>query len=165
MNSESHGSKGPIAKRAGSTLEIKNFELSARRTGLSFQRTRLSADRTLMSVLRTSFAMIGFGFTIFQVYRSFRETPAGSQLIPVNLGRNFGITLVALGEIMLALGIWYHVRFMRELRDERRKLIERSLVDRELSFPISMTLIMAILLLLLGLLSIFNIVTRIGPFQ
>ena len=43
-------------------------ELSARRTGMSFQRTRLSADRTLMSVMRTSLSLIGFGFTIYQVF-------------------------------------------------------------------------------------------------
>ena len=47
-----------------------NTELSSRRTGMSFQRTRMSADRTLMSVIRTSLSLIGFGFTIFQVFRS-----------------------------------------------------------------------------------------------
>ena len=43
-------------------------ELSSRRTGMSFQRTRLSADRTLMSVIRTSLSLIGFGFTIHQIF-------------------------------------------------------------------------------------------------
>src|SRR5215467_12552911 len=45
-----------------------SHELAARRTGMSFQRTRLSADRTLMSVIRTSLALIGFGFTIYQIF-------------------------------------------------------------------------------------------------
>ena len=48
-------------------------ELSARRTGMSFQRTRMSADRTLMSVMRTSLSLIGFGFTIFQVFQKLHE--------------------------------------------------------------------------------------------
>ena len=50
-----------------------NTELSARRTGMSFQRTRLSADRTLMSVIRTSLSLIGFGFTIAQVFEKLRD--------------------------------------------------------------------------------------------
>jgi putative membrane protein len=41
---------------------------------MSFQRTRMSADRTLMSVIRTSLSLIGFGFTIFQVFRSSPRT-------------------------------------------------------------------------------------------
>ena len=40
---------------------------------MSFQRTRMSADRTLMSVIRTSLSLIGFGFTIFQVFEKLHE--------------------------------------------------------------------------------------------
>lgn len=29
----------------------------------------MSADRTLMSVIRTSLSLIGFGFTIYQVFQ------------------------------------------------------------------------------------------------
>ena len=93
-----------------------SVELSSRRTGMSFQRTRMSADRTLMSVIRTSLSLIGFGFTIFQVFEKLREhnviTHAGAP-------RNFGITLVALGIVMLVGGIVYHLQFMLGLRQER----------------------------------------------
>ena len=40
---------------------------------MSFQRTRLSADRTLMSVIRTSLSLIGFGFTIFQIFQKLHD--------------------------------------------------------------------------------------------
>jgi len=60
-------SKGRITS-ASSEGQIST-ELSSRRTGMSFQRTRMSADRTLMSVMRTSLSLIGFGFTIYQVFQ------------------------------------------------------------------------------------------------
>jgi inner membrane protein YidH len=164
MNLESRGGVGP-AGGTGQDFEAMSFELSSRRTGLSFQRTRMSADRTLMSVIRTSFALIGFGFTIYQFFRSLRESSVGAQLIPVASARNFGLALVTLGVVMLVLGIIYHLRFMRELRNERHEMIEQRLVHGELSYPVSMTLIVAGLLLLIGLIAIFSIVTRVGPFD
>ena len=89
-------------------------ELSARRTGMSFQRTRMSADRTLMSVIRTSLSLISFGFTIFQFFEKLERPEV---LTPAHAPRNFGTALVALGIVMLVLGIVYHVRFMLGLRE------------------------------------------------
>ena len=99
-----------------------SVELSSRRTGMSFQRTRMSADRTLMSVIRTSLSLISFGFTIFQVFEKMRDhnviTHAGA-------ARNFGVTLVALGIVMLIGGIAYHLQFMLHLREQRDAMMER----------------------------------------
>jgi putative membrane protein len=86
---------------AKSSSDRISVELSARRTGMSFQRTRMSADRTLMSVIRTSLSLISFGFTIFQVFGKLRD--AGT-LTHAAAPRNFGITLVALGIVMLVVG-------------------------------------------------------------
>ncbi len=146
-----------------SALEEKSFDLSQRRTGLSFQRTRMSADRTLMSVVRTSLSLISFGFTIFQVFRSLHQS--ASEVVPVNAARNFGLSLVFLGVGILVLGIVNHLRFMKELRHERADMVEQGLVKGELAFPISVTLITASLLLLLGLVAIFSMLTRLGPFH
>jgi putative membrane protein len=63
--------KARVTAESGS--DRVSVELSSRRTGMSFQRTRMSADRTLMSVIRTSLALIGFGFTIFQVFQKAHE--------------------------------------------------------------------------------------------
>ena len=138
-----------------------SVELSSRRTGLSFQRTRMSADRTLMSVIRTSLSLISFGFTIFQVFEKLRDhaviTHAGS-------ARNFGVTLVALGIVMLIGGIVYHVQFMLHLREERTEMISDGLVHGESKFPPSLTLITAIILLLIGVFAIVSMVFRVGPF-
>jgi putative membrane protein len=138
-----------------------NTELSSRRTGMSFQRTRMSADRTLMSVIRTSLSLIGFGFTIFQF---FSKLQAGNVLGPDSgTARNFGLSLVALGVIMLTIGIWYHVRFMLHLRHRRHEMTQAGLIHSQSEFPISLTLIVAVLLFLIGLLAVVGIVFGVGP--
>jgi putative membrane protein len=162
---ESNRSAGSMGERSDQDFDAESFELSSRRTGLSFQRTRMSADRTLMSVIRTSLSLIGFGFTIYQFFRFLRETAGMAQMVPINAARNFGLGLILLGVGMLVLGIVYHLRFMRELRAERHMMVEQRLVHGELSYPVSMTLITAVLLLLLGLVALFSVVARVGPFN
>lgn len=143
-------------------LSTDRTDMSMRRTGMSFQRTRMSAERTLMSVIRTSLSLIGFGFTIFQVFNKLHE----SQL--VRLGsqapRNFGIALVALGIVMLIVGMVYHVQFMKGLRAERKAMIHEGLVHGQSGYPISMTLLTATVLLLLGLMAIASMVFGVEPF-
>jgi putative membrane protein len=136
-------------------------ELSARRTGMSFQRTRLSADRTLMSVMRTSLSLIGFGFTIYQVFEKMHD----AQLLKSSSApRHFGEALVYLGIGMLVLGIGYHVAFMLELRRTREALKREGLIHAESRFPPSLTLIAAVLLLAVGILAVFSISFGVGPF-
>jgi len=138
-----------------------SVELSSRRTGMSFQRTRMAADRTLMSVIRTSLSLIGFGFTIFQVFQKLYEAKI---LHRAQEPRNFGVALVLLGITMLVLGIVYHGKFMLELRRERQQMRADELIHGESRFPVSMTLIVAVLLLLIGLLAIVSMVFSVGPF-
>jgi putative membrane protein len=137
-------------------------ELSSRRTGMSFQRTRMSADRTLMSVMRTSLSLIGFGFTIFQFFQKLRD--AGT-LEHAAAPRNFGITLVSLGILMLVGGIIYHVQFMLGLREERKAMAADGLIHAESKFPVSLTLITAVILLLIGIAAIVSMVFQVGPFD
>jgi putative membrane protein len=136
-------------------------ELASRRTGMSFQRTRMSADRTLMSVIRTSLSLIGFGFTIFQFFQKMHET---GTLIRPESARNFGMTLVALGVLMLICGIIYHLQFMFGLRDERKAMIAAELIHGESTFPPSLTLVTAVVLLLIGIAAILSMIFQIGPF-
>ncbi len=138
-----------------------NTELAARRTGMSFQRTRMSADRTLMSVIRTSLALIGFGFTIFQFFQRLREQDVISKAAAP---RNFGLALVALGIVMLVLGIVYHVQFMLGLRHLRESMRAEGLVHGETVFPLSLTLITALMLLVIGVAAIVSMAFRVGPF-
>jgi len=121
----------------------------------------MSADRTLMSVIRTSLSLISFGFTIFQVFEKLRDQAV---ITHAGAARNFGMTLVALGIVMLVGGILYHVQFMLHLREERTVLVADGLVHGESKFPPSLTLITAIILLLIGIFAIVSMMFQVGPF-
>lgn len=144
------------------SADAVSLELSSRRTGMSFQRTRMSADRTLMSIIRTALSLIGFGFTIFQFFGHMLQVPGVS--LNQHAPRNFGTALVFLGMVMLTLGIVYHLRYMQGLRAERTQMKREGLIHGESHYPISLTLITAGLLWLLGLMAIAGMTFNIAPF-
>lgn len=146
----------PSGSPAAPVFADASTELSSRRTGMSFQRTRLSADRTLMSVIRTSLSLISFGFTIVQLFHQLRK--AGTLPEGQGSARGFGLGLIALGVFMLVLGIVYHGQFMVGLRRERAAMKGTALIHAESGFPVSLTLIVAVLLLLLGIFAFGSVV-------
>ncbi len=143
-------------------LSTHRTEMSSRRTGMSFQRTRMSADRTLMSVIRTALSLISFGFTIYQFFQHLAEKNLVNG--DTHAARNFGLTLIYLGVGMVAVGIAYHVQFMVGLRRERKAMAREGLIHAQSGFPVSFTLLIAILLLLLGIAAIASVTFHIGPF-
>jgi putative membrane protein len=78
--------------------------------------------------------------------------------------RRFGEALVFLGIGMLVLGIGYHIAFMIELRNRREEMKRDGLVHAESGFPASLTLIVAILLLGIGILAGTSMTLNVGPF-
>jgi len=148
------------AVTSNSSSDTISTELSARRTGLSFQRTRMSADRTLMSVIRTSLSLISFGFTIYQMFTRAHEAGILQSSVAAS---SFGRALVLLGTVMLGLGIVYHVRFMVELRRQRAEMTSAELIHGEGRFPVSLTLITAAALLVIGLFAFASTVFGAGP--
>jgi putative membrane protein len=153
----------PERRRAtsGSSSRDVAGELSARQTGMAFQRTRMSADRTLMAVIRTSLSLIGFGFTIFQIFQKLYEAEV---LKNSRAPRHFGEALVMLGITMLVLGIGYHIAFMLALRRQRAQMTHDGLIHGESTFPVSLTLIVALVLLAIGVFAILSMVYHMGPF-
>lgn len=135
-------------------------ELAARRTGMAFQRTRMAADRTLMAVMRTSLSLIGFGFTIFQFFKKLKTDFIQSH---DHAPRNFGLSLLFLGIALLIGGIVYQWQFMTGLHNQRNEMSKEGLIHGESIFPISIVLITAILLLLLGVMAIISMTFNIGP--
>jgi putative membrane protein len=145
---------------AGADLKLDvNTELAARGTGMAFQRTRLVEDRTLMAVIRTS--LIGFGFTMSQFFQRLREQDVITRAAAPH---RFGLALVRLGVLMLFLGIVYHVQFMIGLRRLRQSMRDEGLIHGETVFPVSLTLIMALLLLAVGLAAMLSMEFQVGPF-
>lgn len=121
----------------------------------------MSADRTLMSVIRTSLSLISFGFTIYQVFEKLRDQKLLTGAAPA---RNFGVALVLLGIAMLIIGIVYHVQFMIGLREMRTAMTTAGLVHSDSHFPISFTLVTAVILLAIGVAAIVSMIFQIGPF-
>ncbi|HWU55797.1 MAG TPA: DUF202 domain-containing protein [Rhizomicrobium sp.] len=144
-------------------LSTRRTEMSSRRTGMSFQRSRLSAERTLMSVIRTSLSLISFGFTIYQFLGRLMDQKLVSGA--PHAARNFGQALVWLGVAMLIVGIVYHVQFMLGLRNVRQSMHDETLVHAESGFPVSFTLLVAVLLLGIGLVALLSLTFQVGPFH
>jgi len=135
-------------------LSDNRTEMSMRRTGMSFQRTRMSADRTLMSEIRTALSMISFGFAIYQAFKKLIEA---GMIQPTNNPRTFGLSLILLGIVLLVGGIIRQVQFGSELRGTREMMMEDGLVHAESRFPVSLTLIVAIALAVLGMVAVGGI--------
>jgi putative membrane protein len=89
-------------------------------TILSFERTEVSAERTLMSVLRTSLALVGFGLTVYQV--PIWAKSLGLVVIADPMSRRFGLALLILGFMFLALGILSYGMTSRKLTERSRRL-------------------------------------------
>lgn len=68
--------------------------------------------------------------------------------------------MVALGVIMLAMGIIYQVKFMVQIRSERDSFKDEGLLPTIDTYPLSMTLIVAVLLFLLGITTIIMMVLQ-----
>jgi putative membrane protein len=113
-----------------------------------------------MAVIRTSLSLIGFGFTIFQVFRKLYDAHLliGGEAAP----RNFGRALIFLGVAMLVVGIAYHSTFMLAMRRERAQL---TTIHAKSKFPVSGTLLVALALLVIGVLAITSMTFHIGPFE
>jgi hypothetical protein len=78
-----------------------------------------SGEKGLLEIVATTHAGMTtdeFSKTFFQFFQRLRD--AGT-IVHAAAPRNFGVALVALGIVMLVIGIVYHVQFMLGLRHER----------------------------------------------
>jgi putative membrane protein len=126
-------------------------ELAAQRTDLALKRTQLAAERTLMAWLRTSLSMISFGFTI---YKFLQELGRAEKLtLPDQGPRNLGLALVGLGTVALIVASFQYWSMMKDLQDQSSTRTK-----------ISLALIVAVAIALLGTLVFFSIVLQMGPF-
>ena len=122
---------------------------------------RFSAPAWPKTARCTALSLIGFGFTIYQFFQRLREQEV---ITRAAAPRHFGVALVALGIVMLVLGIGYHVQFMLGLRRLRESMRQEGLIYGETVFPVSLTLITALLLLAVGLAAIISMEFQVGPF-
>jgi putative membrane protein len=131
-------------------------ELASNRTALAFERTRMAADRTLMAVVRTSFSLISFGFTMHAAFQQLAQHGLASN----TGGRRLGLSLLALGVLLLAMGLVSHARFGRELNTRRDRLYDMGLTHTKITYRATPTFITAALLLAIGLVTLTAVSLR-----
>lgn len=76
----------------------------------SWLRTRLAIERTMMAWLRTGAALIGFGFTIVEVFQRLQSQASSTPILIPDAPRVFGLALIGSGVIGILVALWqYHM--------------------------------------------------------
>ena len=81
-------------------------------TRLAFDRTRVAFERTMLSWIRTGTSLITFGFGVYKFFQIERKPEAPDYAIGA---QQFGLILVGIGLLALALGALEYRQNMREL--------------------------------------------------
>lgn len=116
---------------------------------LALQRTILATERTLLAWIRSAISMIGFGFSIYKFFEYLRESEG---LARPHAARNLGLTLIALGTLTLVAAVFQH----------RRALQRMGLGVAQAQTTMSLTI--ALVLALIGLVMFVSIYFGTGPF-
>jgi putative membrane protein len=132
-----------------STKPLDANTMAKQRTDWAGIRTRLASERTLMAATRTSLSLIGFGFTIYTFFESFRKAVGYAGAVRENSPRRMGLTLVSLGVFVLIAFAMRHWLFLKKLEKES-----------DHHFPWSMSLTAAGGLAVTGIVVFISIVLR-----
>jgi|SRR5579864_5724080 len=126
--------------------------LAEQRTDLALERTVIAAERTLMAWIRTAISMIGFGFTIYKFFQYQAEEIAAGTIRRPQAPRNLGLSLIALGTLGLTAAAWQHQKFLRQIGASQTR------------HSWSISFVVAIAVILIGLTTFYGVLLRHGPF-
>ncbi|MGC1647538.1 MAG: DUF202 domain-containing protein [Candidatus Sulfotelmatobacter sp.] len=126
--------------------------LAEERTDLAFERTIIASERTLMAWIRTCLSMIGFGFTIYKFFQYQAEEIAAGNIRRPQAPRNLGLTLIALGTVALSAAAWQHRIFLNRLGARQSRHVW------------SVSFVVAMAVILIGLVTFYGVLLRHGPF-
>ena len=117
-------------------------------TKLAIDRTRLAYERTQMAWVRTAASMISFGFTIYKALQFLRENsnaPPSTGITP----REFGMGMMAIGVIALALATLQHQKNLRAMQQEYG-----------IPMPISVSSVVSVILSVIGIFGLAAVYLR-----
>ena len=119
-------------------------------TELARERTREAADRTLMAWIRTALSLIGFGFGIGKAFELFSVALPKKDLDPLHGTLVLATCFIALGMLGLLGAIIQYWQVLKHL--EQGTFTYKA--------PRALTMVVAILLLVIGLLSLVALAVR-----
>ena len=131
--------------------KLSSNELASERTDWALKRTVMALERSLMAWLRTAISLISFGFTIFKFLDALQK--GGTVQLQEHAPRNMGLFLIVLGMGFLILGIVEYNIAKNLLIGETQRV-----------FPVSITFLAAVGVLLVGLFMLMNMLLGIGGF-
>jgi len=109
-------------------------------------------ERMLISWVRTSLSLISFGFTIYKFFQYLVDSK-GAQAELQRGPRNLGISLVAVGTLVLLAATFQYWKMQRRLRRETGAKL-----------PLSLGLVTALSVSAIGLVALAELIFRFGPF-
>jgi putative membrane protein len=104
-----------------------------------------------MAWIRTALSMIGFGFSIYKFFQYLPEEIAAGNIRRPQAPRNLGLSLIALGTLALTAAAWQHRNFLKDIGVTQK-------LHQSISF------IVAIFVILIGLITFYGVLLRKGPF-
>jgi len=126
-------------------------EMAEDRTDWAKMRTVMASDRTLMAWTRTSLSLISFGFTVYKFMETMSEEGRKTFLKGKAGAQNFGMTLIVVGILCLAIACYQYWQFEKQYNPDRK-------------WYLNLTFMTAAFIAFLGILSLLNTVFQIGPF-
>jgi putative membrane protein len=105
-----------------------------------------------MAWIRTALSMIGFGFTIYKFFQYQAEEIAAGNIRRPQAPRNLGMSLIALGTLALAAATWQHWKFLK------------SIGESEKWHMMSVSVVVAMVVVLIGLVTFYGVLLKSGPF-
>ncbi len=110
---------------------------------LALERTVLAHERTLMAWVRTATSMIAFGFTLYKFFFYLQEQEPAKHVEQLLGPRTYGLIMMGIGVFTLAVAAWQHRLQMKRLRAQNAEA------------PFSLSLVLAVLIAVLGILGFF----------